>query len=377
MPSAAVRSSIIDVTDSLNVIGGYEMRSRIRSLSTIFPLSILFLLLMGNSTEPKAQQLRDTFQRVKQSVVIVRTQEKTVSPLSRQGMTSSNGQASGVLISDDGKVLTAAHVVQAVDKVFVEFSDGRIVTARVISSATNADVALLQLDKVPKGVSPARVGDSDQVEVGDHVFVVGAPYGLALTLTVGHVSGRATPKPRLTSISVSAWEFFQTDAAINGGNSGSPMFNWNGEVIGIVSNILSHSGGFEGIGFAATSKMARLLLEQKPFWSGMEGMLVQGDLAGLLNLPQPAGFLVQRVAEGSPGWRLGIRPCTLRASIEGNDLLLGGDIILSINGIEVLEGDASMDSIYESVSNLKAGDKVVARVLRAGRVVELSTVITL
>lgn len=155
------------------------------------------------------------------------------------------------------------------------------------------------------------------------------------------------------------------------------MFNWSGEVIGIVSNILSRSGGFEGIGFAATSKMARLLLEQKPFWSGMEGMLVQGELAGLLNLPQPAGFLVQRVAEGSPGWRLGIRPCTLRASIEGNDLLLGGDIILSINGIEVLEGDASMDSIYESVSNLKAGEKVVAKVLRAGHVVELSTVINL
>jgi serine protease Do len=353
------------------------MRSRIRRLSTIFPLSILFLLLMGNSTEPKAQQLRDTFRRVKQSVVIVRTQEKTVSPLPRQGMTSSNGQASGVLISDDGKVLTAAHVVQAVDKVFVEFVDGQIVTARVISSATNADVALLQLDSIPKGVSPAQVGDSDQVEVGDHVFVVGAPYGLALTLTVGHVSGRAAPKHRLTSMSASAWEFFQTDAAINGGNSGSPMFNWKGDVIGIVSNILSRSGGFEGIGFAATSKMARLLLEQKPFWSGMEGMLVQGDLAGLLNLPQPAGFLVQRVAEGSPGWRLGIRPCTLRASIEGNDLLLGGDIILSINGIEVLEADASMESIYEVVSNLKAGEKVVARVLRAGQVVELSTVITL
>jgi S1-C subfamily serine protease len=338
---------------------------------------ILFALLIGDTTEANAQQLRDTFRRVKQAVVIVRTQEKTVAPLPRQGLTSSDGLASGVLISDDGKVLTAAHVVQAVDKVFVEFADGYMVTARIISSAQNADVALLQLDSVPKGVAPARVGDSDQVEVGDEVFVVGAPYGLALTLTVGHVSGRAAPKRRLASMSASAWEFFQTDAAINGGNSGSPMFNWKGEVIGIVSNILSRSGGFEGIGFAATSKMARLLLEQKPFWSGMEGILVQGDIAGLLNLPQPAGFLVQRVAEGSPGWRLGIRPCTLRASIEGNDLLLGGDIILSVNGIEVLGGDESLDSIYESVSKLKPGERIVARVFRAGQVVELSTVITL
>jgi serine protease Do len=351
------------------------MKSSTRLSSTIFSLLILFLLI-GASTEGDAQQLRDTFRRVKQSVVIVRTQEKTIERLPRQGMTSSDGLASGVLISDDGKILTAAHVVQAVDKVFVEFSDGHLVTARVIASGTNADVALLQLDFIPPNVSPAKIGDSDRVEVGDEVFVVGAPYGLALTLTVGHISGRAAPKSRVASMSASAWEFFQTDAAINGGNSGSPMFNWKGEVIGIVSNILTRSGGFEGIGFAATSKMARMLLDQKPFWSGMEGILLQGELAGVLNLPQPTGFLVQRVAEGSPGWRLGIRPCTLRASIEGNDLLLGGDIILSVNGIEVLEGDASLDRIYESVTNLKPGERIVARVLRAGQVVELSTLIT-
>jgi len=150
-------------------------------------------------------------------------------------MVSSAGLASGVLISDNGKVLTAAHVVQAVDKVFVEFADGQIVTARVISSATNADVALLQLDSVPQGVSPAKLGDSDQVEVGDEVLVVGAPYGLSLTLTVGHVSGREVSKSSLASLS--AREVFLTDAAINRGNSGSPLFNRQGEVIGIVSNI--------------------------------------------------------------------------------------------------------------------------------------------
>jgi S1-C subfamily serine protease len=351
------------------------MRSILRLLLVIFPSLILSVLLTGDTTEANAQRLRDTFRTVRRSVVVVRIIEKNVSPLPRQGMVSSTGQASGVLISDDGKVLTAAHVVQAVDKVFVEFVDGQMVTARVISSATNADVALLQLDSVPKGVAPARLGDSDQVEVGDKVFVVGSPYGLSSTLTVGYVSGRAVPRSRL--VNMSAWEFFQTDAAINGGNSGGPMFNWKGEVIGIVSNILSQSGGFEGIGFAATSKMARLLLlEHKPFWSGIEGILVQGDLARVLNLPQPAGFLVQRVAEGSPGWRLGLRPGTLHAPIEGSHLLLGGDIILSVNGIDILEGDASMDSIYKILSSLKPGERIVARVLRAGQVVELSTGIT-
>jgi len=309
---------------------------------------------------------------VQRSVVVVRTVGTTVAPLPQQGMVSLAGLASGVLISDDGKVLTAAHVVQAVDQVAVELANGQMVTARVISSATSADVALLQLDSVPPGLAPAQLGDSDKVEVGDEVFVVGAPYGLSHTLSVGHVSGREVPKSSLASRS--AREVFLTDAAINGGNSGSPMFNRQGEVIGIVSSIVSRSGGFEGIGVATTAKMARrLLLERKPFWSGMEGILVQGDLAGVLNLPQPAGFLVQRVAKGSLGWRLGIRPGALRLSIEGSDLLLGGDIILSVNGIAILEGDASPDRMYESMSTLAPGERVVTRVLRTGQVIELST----
>jgi len=348
------------------------MRSRrMPVLMNVF-LLVLVILLADDPTRGNAQQLRDTFRRVQRSVVVVKTVEKTIAPLPQQGMVSVAGLASGVLISDDGKVLTAAHVVQAVDQVAVEFANGQMVTARVISSATYADVALLQLDSVPPGLAPAQLGDSDKVEVGDEVFVVGAPYGLSLTLTVGHVSGRGVPKSSLASLS--AREVFLTDAAVNRGNSGSPMFNRQGEVIGIVSNILSRSGGFEGIGFAATAKMARLLLlERKPFWSGMEGILVQGDLAEVLNLPQPAGFLVQRVAKGSLGWRLGIRPGAFRLSNEGSDLLLGGDIILSVNGMEILAGDAARDRLYERMSTLAPGERVVTRVLRAGQVIELST----
>ncbi len=155
------------------------------------------------------------------------------------------------------------------------------------------------------------------------------------------------------------------------------MFNMQGEVIGIAANILSRSGGFEGIGFAATTRMARLLLlERKLFWSGMESILIQDDLARVLNLPQAAGFLVQRVAEDSPASRLGIKPGALRVSIQGTELLLGGDIVLSINGIGVLEDNASLDKIYESIRNLKPGDRIVSKVLRAGQVIELSTVLT-
>src|SRR2546428_9351394 len=110
---------------------------------------------------------------------------------------------------------------------------------------------------------------------------------------------------------------------------------------------MTGSGGFEGLGVAATATMARrLLLERKPFWSGMEGILIQGDLAGVLNLPQPAGFVVQRVAAGSLGGRLGIRPGAFRISVEGSDLLLGGDIILAVNCMEILPHSQALDRMY-------------------------------
>src|SRR2546428_14066573 len=111
-------------------------------------------------------------------------------------------------------------------------------------------------------------------------------------------------------------EFFQADAAINQGNSGGPLFNMKGEVIGIVSHILSHSGGSEGLGFAVTSKVARQLLEQKSFWSGLGGFMLSGDMAQVFNPPPPGvGLLVQRVAAGSPAERMGLKAGTTRASI--------------------------------------------------------------
>jgi len=346
---------------------GNLMRPRL--LPVLIPVLLLITIVAINPAQASAQPLRDAFSKVKGSVVLVGVEERIVAPAPDQGLVSAAGFGSGVMISADGKVLTAAHVVQAADRVAVKFSSGQVVQARVISSAEAADLALLQLDSVPPGAAPAPLGDSDKVEVGDEVFIVGAPYGLANTLTVGHVGGRMPPECGPQGLPAS--EFFQTDAAINKGSSGSPMFNLRGEVVGIVSNILSQSGGFEGIGFAATAKMARLLLlDRKPFWSGVDGLLVRGELAHVLNLPQGSGYLVQRVAEGSPGARLGLRPGTVRVAIDGNGLLLGGDIILSVNGVEV--ADESHDRIYESVSKLKPGERLVVGVLRWGRVIELA-----
>jgi serine protease Do len=348
-----------------------EQHSRNASKLILTAFSMWFVLILGGWTESRGQQLRDVFRKVDQAVVIIRTEEKELAPFPQGGMVSANGLGSGVLISNDGKILTAAHLVEAANATVVEFSDGEVIPARVSGAVRNADVALLQLEHAPARIVVAPLGDSDKVEVGDEVFVVGAPYGLRHTLTAGHISARHSPDNRISDTAMT--EFLQTDAAINQGNSGGPMFNIDGEVIGIVTNILSKSGGSEGLGFAATSKMARqLLLDQKPFWSGVEGFLLTGDLAKALNVPQSAGLLVQRVADGSPASRAGILAGSMRANIAGEDLLLGGDIVLEVNGLPYEESNESYSRIYASLTKLKVGDSIAIKAFRQGQVVRLS-----
>jgi len=285
--------------------------------------------------------LSPLFKRVDPAVVVIRTSERVaaVEPGAPSGIvTSVSSVGSGVLVSADGKVVTAAHVVQTADSVDVEFIGGMVVKARIVASDAAADVALLQLEGVPLSIVPARFGDSDKTEVGDQIFIVGAPRGISHTLTVGHVSARRQPKSTYAGL-VSA-ELFQTDAAINRGNSGGPMFNMNGEVIGIVSHMVSVSGGSEGLGFVVTSNVARrLLLEEHSVWHGLDGYLITDQLAQAFNLPA-AGLLVQRVAHGSPAERLGLRGGRYSVTIGEEQLLIGGDFIIAVDGIALAEPDA-------------------------------------
>jgi S1-C subfamily serine protease len=334
--------------------------------------SFVFVLLSLFPVALRAQSLAPIFERVKPSVVVVSTVQKEIVP-SAPGQTQfSPGLGSGVLISRDGKVLTAAHVAQAADRIAVEFADGEVIEARVLSSLPAADIALLQLAHPPAQPVTAPLGDSDQARVGDQVFVVGAPLGISYTLTVGHVSGRRAAGVMYDDFSLG--EFLQTDAAINPGNSGGPMFNMNGEVLGIVSHVLSESGGWDGLGFAVASNVARkLLLDRRPFWSGIEGYLLKGDLAGIFNLPQPMGILVQRVAENSPGAQLGLRGGTLEAVVADQSILVGGDIILRVEDIPV--SDANLLAIREKLAGLSPGSAVTIIVLRGGGQVKLTAVV--
>jgi serine protease Do len=318
----------------------------------------------------QAQGVPQVFQQVNPSVVVVRAKGRDL--VARGGesvLVKYNEVGSGVLVSADGKVLTAAHVVQIADEITVEFLGGESVPARVAAAEVKADLALLQLARVPTGAQPAQLGDSSRMQIGEQVMIIGAPYGIAHTLTVGYLSARHKPDTIFAEMPLA--EFLQTDAAINQGNSGGPMFNLRGEVIGIVSHIISKSGGFEGLGFVVSSNMARqLMLEKRPFWSGVTWFRVSGDLAQYLNLPQPFGLLVEEVAKKSPAEAAGLRPSRTVAKIDGKDVPLGGDIVLAAMGI-TLENETSFEKVRQRQGQLRSGDELTFKVLRAGRVIEL------
>ena len=341
------------------------MRHRIVSLAFTIIFSLLYQLTF-------AQEIRQLFNKVNSAVVVIHTIQTKPSIQTKEGSMSMEGLGSGVLITDEGLVMTAAHVVQTADKIAIEFIDGQVILAQVAASAPFVDIALLQLEKRPKDIKPVKLGNSDKVDIGDRTFIIGAPYGLKHTLTVGYISGRHISNTVIGSMR--ALELFQTDAAINMGNSGGPMFNMDGEVIGIVSYIMSQSGGFEGIGFAVTSNLGSdLLIKGKAFWTGIDSYLLTGPLAAIFNLPQPAGLLVQNIAAGSPYAKLGLQPGYVDIQIGEEELTLGGDIILEVGGMPVPDDIDEFRAFNAYISSLKKGDTLTVKILRAGQILTLSS----
>jgi S1-C subfamily serine protease len=335
----------------------------------IWTSCLLSWLVLAAPLPARAQTVGDVFWRVNPSVVIIRAGWNEPASPGQVAKVSEIG--SGFLVSAQGQVITAAHVVQTADSITAEFLDGEQVAARVIASEPAADVALLQLERVPVRHLVATMGDSSKVRVGDPVFVVGAPYGIGHTLSVGHISARYRPNTIDSDMALA--ELLQTDAAINPGNSGGPMFNMAGEVIGVASHNITRSGGFEGLGFVVTINMAkRLLLEERSPWSGVSGVLLTGNLAKALNLPQAEGVLVQQVAGNSPAAQLGLRPGTIPATVDGRKLLLGGDVVLAVLGVPI--GQESYEKRRERVRQVPPGSPVTVTVLRDGQPVTLSRI---
>jgi serine protease Do len=273
---------------------------------------------------------------------------------------------SGFIIDAKGLVMTNSHVVFGAKVVTVTLDDGTALPAKLLGADPIFDMAILQIPKPEHGKLPTLVfGDSDRVRPGDEVIAIGNPLGLEQTVTHGIVSGlnRVLPdRPRLLS-----WPMIQTDAAINPGNSGGPLLNRCGEVIGITSEIL---GDAQNIGFAIPSNLARSVVTPlaekgklaRP-WLGVDGSLIDAELKQIFTLPLTEGFLVESVEPDSPADVAGIVGGRLPVKVESRSMILGGDVIVAINGI-ALKDDASLQ---RALDTLRIGMRARLKVFRQGK----------
>jgi len=327
-------------------------------------------LILAFSSSIMAQSLSKVYENVSSSVVYIDIVSYDYSKVAFNKMVNTEAASlgSGVLISEDGLIWTASHVIQTAEKITVEFTDGDVYEAEVLLSNTNADIALIKVlgDFKRKKKKVATIGDSDAVSIGDDVFVIGAPHGFKQSLSRGIVSGKYVPDN--LSNNFEKVEFLQTDAAINPGNSGGPMFNMKGEVVGVASSIYTMSGGFDGIGFAVSSNVAKKMLSgEKGVWTGMESLLLPQELARLLNVPQKSGLLITHVSSKGTAAKIGLLGGYLPLEIGGRKILLGGDIVLEIAGIKFIN-EESRYKIQQKLSSIKNGGKVTITILRQGEI---------
>jgi len=284
---------------------------------------------------------------------------------------------SGVVLDDEGHVLTNNHVVEGGETIQVSFeSEGKMYPAEVVGTEPNSDLALLKVDAPAAKLHPLKLGDSSKMEVGDPVVAIGNPFDLQRTVTSGIVS--ALQREIQAPDGVTIDNVIQTDAAINPGNSGGPLINADGEVIGINSQIYTGGEGSEGnvgIGFAIpinTAKEEIAKLESgtadEHGYLGITGANVTPELARAFNLPVEEGVLVQQVVEGGPAAAAGIQGATTAAEVEGQEFGLGGDIITAIDGEQI----GSSEDLVKTISDAHAGETVEVTVIRGEQTATVS-----
>lgn len=325
------------------------------------------LILMAFSVQ--GRDYSRLYSQLDKSVVIIYSDSQQVRSEDDQLVTSTESSlGSGTLINKEGLILTAAHVVNSADTLTVDVKGRGQYAAKVISSYQAADIALIKILSTENDFPAIALGDSGKAKIGNEVFVIGTPYGLSHTLTVGHLSGRRLHQ----GVGKGTIEFLQTDAAINQGNSGGPLFNVKGELIGVVSYIETQSGGNEGLGFAASSNMIKeLLLNQPIIWFGLEFSVLNPQIAAALNVPQASGMLVEKVAKQSFAEAVGLRGGTVEASIQNQAMVLGGDVILKIGPHQILGNESNYTQIAQYLRDVKPGEEIHFKLLRMGEILEL------
>lgn len=286
------------------------------------------------------------------------------------GLVPQEGQGSGFIIDRDGHILTNYHVIADARQVEVTLHNRKKYRATVVGTDRSHDLAIIQI-KAPD-LNPMVLGDSRNLQVGQKVYAIGNPFGLSGTLTSGIVSSiRSVQEPDSVRID----DAIQTDAAINPGNSGGPLLNSHGEVIGINTMIASSVGQNAGIGFAIPINTAKAVLNdlltigrvRRPVL-GVLTIPIGPDIADELGLAADSGLLIERVVPGSAAERAGLRGGTERAYYENYPIMIGGDLIVAIDGEEVQD----QQELQQIMNNHRAGDTVKVTIYRGKRKLDVS-----
>jgi len=327
------------------------------------------------------QQLYDKYAQGVVEVMSTFAATSSTDPFAPSQSQTQQALGTGFVVSKDGYILTNAHVVndngQTAKSVTVAFkgegSDTTKVDATVLGVDNTSDVALLKVDTGKTGsLTVLPLGDSDKLQVGEQVVAIGNPLGYDFTLTTGVVSAldRELQSPNGSVIA----NGIQTDAAINSGNSGGPLIDSTGHVIGINEQIASQSGGNQGLGFAVPINTAVRVMDQlksggevKYAWLGIQGQTLTSDVASALGI-DGQGVLVAKVVDGSPAAKAGVKGGSNETSVQGQPYITGGDVITAIDGQQV----SSMEDLAAIVSEHQPGDEVSLSVMRGGSASDLT-----
>jgi S1-C subfamily serine protease len=322
-------------------------------------------------TKSKTLSLIEIFEKAEPGVVRVNIQRNQTEN------ESTGGVGSGFVFDKQGHIITNAHVIKDATKTVVTFLDGRSYSAEIVGVDEYTDIGVIKVNADLKLLNPLSLGDSSNLQVGEPITAIGNPFGLSGSMTSGIISqmGRLLPSDSGYSIP----DVIQTDAAINPGNSGGPLLNMRGEIVGINTAIQSSTGEFTGVGFAIPSqtvvKIVPTLIrdgEYKHPWIGVSGTDIDLEMASVIGLESTLGFLIITVVEDSPASDAGLIGSNKMIEVEGREYSIGGDVIISVDGIDVRK----IDDILVHLQREKAvGDEMILEVLRDGRTTNVTIVL--
>jgi S1-C subfamily serine protease len=335
--------------------------------------------------------LEQIYTQVDPSVVNIEVVEQAAPGTSRGGR-NGNGQpfgfpqtgpaqalGSGFVWDKQGDIVTNDHVVAGASSISVTFADGTVADAKVVGADPNADLAVVKVNVPASELQPVQVADSTQVKVGQLAIAIGNPYGLEGSMSEGIISGlsRTIPADNTNSGSTTGGTYsipdiIQTDAAINPGNSGGVLVNDLGQVIGVTAAMESSSNSSSGIGFvipsAIVEKVVPVLISTGKYdhpWLGLSGTTLTPDLAQAMNLPaQQKGVLVESVVAGGPSAKAGLQASTQQATVLGQSVTVGGDVITAVNSQPVNRFE---DLTSYLLTQTQSGQTVTLTVLRGGK----------